>query len=95
MGHRALHARRHNHFAGDCWLAILEVLSRDPPEEVIGVLAAGALEDLIRSHGPAFIERIEAESRRNKAFRRLLGGVWQSTAPEIWARIQKARGEAW
>jgi hypothetical protein len=79
----------------DCWVAILEILSRNPPREVIGILAAGALEDLIRSHGPAFIERIETESRRNKDFRHLLGGIWQCTTPEIWARIQKVRGEAW
>jgi len=79
----------------DCWAAILEILSRNPPQEVIGVLAAGPLEDLIRCHGPAFIERIETESRRNKVFRHLLGGVWQNTSPEIWARIQKSRGEAW
>jgi hypothetical protein len=59
----------------DCWKAILEVLARDPPKNVIGVLAAGALEDLIASHGAEFIERIESESRRNPAFRHLLGGV--------------------
>jgi hypothetical protein len=79
----------------DCWFTILEILSRNPPQEVIGVLAAGALEDLIDSHGPEFIERIEAESRCNKAFRRLLGGVWQSSTPEVWARVEKARGKAW
>jgi hypothetical protein len=72
-----------------------EILSRNPPQEVIGILAAGTLEDQIRSHGPAFIERIETESRHNKDFRHLLGGIWQCTTPEIWARIQKLRGEAW
>jgi hypothetical protein len=60
---------------------------------VLGVLAAGALEDLIQFHGPNFIGHIEAESRRNPAFRRLLGGVWRSSTPEVWARVQRARGE--
>lgn len=80
----------------DCWKAILEVLARDPPKEVIGILAAGALEDLIASHGAEFIERIESESRRNPAFRHLLGGVWKnSSTPDVWARVEKARGQTW
>lgn len=77
--------------ADDCWLAILAILSRNPPEPVIGVLAAGALEDLIDDYGPQFIDRIELEARRNPAFRHLLGGVWESSTPAIWARIETAR----
>ena len=79
----------------DCWAAILEILSREPTDEALGILAAGPLEDLINHHGPEFIERIELESRRNKAFRHLLGGVWKSSTPEIWARVQKAQGDLW
>jgi len=79
----------------DCWLAILEILSRNPPQEVIQVLAAGALEDLINHHGPEFIERIELEARRNSAFRHLLGGVWRNSTPEVWARVEQVRGESW
>jgi hypothetical protein len=78
-----------------CWQAILEVLSRRPSDEVIGVLAAGPLEDLIDHAGPEFIGRIELEARRNPAFRHLLGGVWQSSSPEIWARVEAARGSTW
>jgi len=80
----------------DCRVAILEILSRNPPKEVIEVLAAGPLEDLIAHHGSDFIERIEIEARRNPAFRQLLGGVWQNrTPPEIWARVQKVQGKVW
>ena len=79
----------------DCWAAILSVLTQDPPAKVLGVLAAGPLEDLIHYFGPEFIERIETESRRNASFRHLLGGVWQSSTPEIWARVQKAQGQRW
>ena len=79
----------------DCWAAILEVLAREPPDKVIEVLAAGPLENLIHEHGIAFIERIETEARRNPEFRNLLGGVWESSTPEIWARVQKARGPLW
>ena len=81
--------------AEDCWAAILEVLSRSPPESVIGILAAGPLEDLIDAAGPDFIERIELQARRDSAFRHLLGGVWESSTPDIWARIQGARGSSW
>lgn len=80
----------------DCWLAILEILSRNPADEVLAVLAAGPLEDLIAKHGPDFVERIETESRQNPKFRHLLGGVWQnSTSAEIWTRIKKAQGAVW
>ena len=80
--------------AEDCWAAILEVLSRNPPEQVIGILAAGPLEDLIHAAGPDFIERIEIQAHRDSAFRRLLGSVWESSTPEIWTRVLAARGSS-
>jgi hypothetical protein len=79
----------------DCWAAILEIVARDPSDESVAILAAGPLEDLINHHGPEFIDRIELESRRNPAFRHLLGGVWRASTPEVWARIEKARGKLW
>jgi hypothetical protein len=81
--------------AEDCWAAILEILSRKPSESIIGMLAAGPLEDLIDSCGPEFIERIELQARRDPAFRHLLGGVWAGSTPAIWARVEAARGGAW
>ena len=78
--------------AEDCWVAILVVLSRNPTDQVLGVLAAGPLEDLIDHHGPEFIERIELLARRDPAFRSLLRGVWKSSTPEIWERVEKAQG---
>ena len=81
--------------AEDAWAAILEVLGRTPSDKVMGVLAAGPLEDLIEKWGPAYIERIESEARKNPAFRNLLGGVWRSSTPEVWARIEAARGTSW
>jgi len=78
--------------AEDCWMAILEVLSRNPADHVLGVLAAGPMEDLREHHGPEFIERIERLARRDPAFRSLLRGVWKSRTPEIWQRVEKAQG---
>lgn len=78
-----------------CWKAILTILSRKPSTKVIGSLAAGPLEDLIQYHGPEFIDRIEEEARKNPDFRHLLGGVWESSSPAVWARIEEARGQPW
>ena len=76
-----------------CWKAILEILYRNPQEKVLGVLAAGPLEDLIEDHGPEFIEEIELEAKENPEFRQLLKGVWESSTPEIWNRVLKARND--
>jgi hypothetical protein len=69
----------------DCWVAILEILSRGPPDKGIGILAAGPLENLIEASGPEFIDRIEREARHSGAFRHLLRGVRESSTPEVWA----------
>jgi len=78
------------------WLAILEILARELTEDQMASLAAGALEDLLGTHGPQFIERVEHEAKQNERFNHLLGGVWQcQMSPEIWKRVQKARKEVW
>ena len=76
--------------AEECWKCILLVLSKRPPDEVLGVLAAGPLEDLIDDHGPRFIDRIETAAWQDPAFRSLLNGVWESSTPDIWARVERA-----
>ena len=81
--------------AEDCWATILEILVRNPPRQVLRVLAAGPLEDLIHHVGPEFIDRIELQARRNPAFRQLLGGVWACSTPDVWARVEAVRGAAW
>ena len=81
--------------AEDSWAAILAILAKSPPYSVLGMLAAGPLEDLIHEAGPQYIERIELEARRNPAFRHLLGGVWESSTPDIWSRVESARGSTW
>lgn len=75
----------------EVWRVILAVLSLKPSPNIIGILAAGPLEDLIEDQGARFIDRIEDEARRNPAFRYLLGGVWESGRSEIWRRVEKAR----
>lgn len=74
-----------------CWAAILEILSHNPSDNVIGILGAGPLEDLIHYHGENFIDRIESEASRNPAFRNLLKCVYESSTRAVWSRIERAR----
>jgi hypothetical protein len=77
-----------------CWSGILAVVRRRPSQRVLGMLAAGLVEDLLDEAGAKFIDRIEAESRRDPVFKSMLNGVWESGAPDIWARVESARGAA-
>ena len=71
---------------------ILEILNQDPDQIILANLSAGPLEDLLVRHGEEVIERIETEAKHNKAFKLLLGGVWQNKMKEdIWLRIQKIK----
>ena len=80
----------------DAWPLILEILRREQDEEVLSVLAAGPLEELLSRHGSAFIERVESEASSNARFRWLLGGVYKLfMTDEIWARVRAAAPERW
>jgi|ERR1700674_945077 len=71
------------------WDFILEVLQRDPPTEVIAVLAAGPLENCLAKCGTKVIARVEDRAHSDPRFRSLLGGVWRNTMLEkVWARVQ-------
>ncbi|HKY03159.1 MAG TPA: hypothetical protein VJM53_11480 [Burkholderiales bacterium] len=73
------------------WAAMLLITEKTSDEKVIAVLAAGPLEGFIEYHGIEWIERIEREAKINTKFRNLLCGVWQSSTPEVWERVEKAR----
>ncbi len=75
------------------WRFILKVVAKRPSEWTLCMLAAGPIEDLIGICGDDFIERIEAEARRDPVFRRTLHGVWRSGSSEaVWDRLVRARG---
>jgi hypothetical protein len=78
----------------EAWAAILAVIERTGDEYTLEMLGAGPLEELIENHGPAFLERIEDQARANARFRGVLQCVWESSTPEVWARIQAAQGGA-
>ena len=79
-------------FPEDIWRFILTVLAKDTSANVIELLSAGELEDLLADHGEAFIDRIEAEAKSNPMFASLLGGVWRSSiTEEVWNRVLAVR----
>ena len=78
--------------AEECWAGILEVVKRRPSEKVLGMVGAGLLEDLLDGSGPQFIERIELQARMDPVFRRMLHSAWEIGPPEVWARVELARG---
>jgi hypothetical protein len=84
-----------HHEPDTAWLLILELLRQQLPDNAFANLAAGPLEDLLQYHGAVMIDRIEAEAKCDPEFRRLLGGVWRSGPPEVWARVEHVRGEVW
>jgi len=77
-------------------LNILERIEAAPASTSFEALAAGPLEDLLVHHGPAIIDRVEAQARSDARFNLLLGGVWPNAiAPDVWARVEAIRREVW
>jgi hypothetical protein len=61
---------------------------------VVGLLAAGPIEDLLSYHGAHFIEQVEQTACADERMQWALGGVWQLTmTDEFYARVQLAAGE--
>jgi len=78
------------------WEFILATYTRDLPDEVVAVLAAGPLEDLLTERGPRFIDRVEELARKDPKFNFLLGGVWRNAMnKDIWRRVKSARKQTW
>lgn len=70
--------------------AILEI--EDNPN-MLGVLSAGMLEDLIPARDGPVVDAVVAEAARNPQFQDLLCGVWFSgLSSEVAARLTWARG---
>lgn len=76
------------------WRIILELTERSN-DNLLGMIAAGPLEDLLNEHPDKFIQRIEEQARKSIRFRECLTGVWKSGIPgPIWERIVIACGNA-
>jgi hypothetical protein len=80
--------------AEQAWAGVLEVVKRRPSERVLGMIAAGLMEDLLHYSGETFISRIESQASADAVFRRMLHGVWESGEPDVWSRLVAARGRS-
>jgi hypothetical protein len=61
-------------------------------EEVLNYVAAGPLEDVLRQHGAAVIDRIIERADRDLKWRRALEGVWGAEDdPVVAGKLADAR----
>jgi hypothetical protein len=75
------------------WPIVLALVAQ-ADDDAMPSLGAGALEDLLRRHGPEVIGRVETQAAADRRFRFCLSHVWKGEMPdEIWARVVAARGD--
>ena len=58
------------------WRFILEVTKQSDDPDILEMLGASPLEDLIRAHGVQYFDRIDSEAAANPGFKTALGNVW-------------------
>jgi hypothetical protein len=76
-----------------CWVVINTIREIDGSDKILASVGSGPLEDLLVSHGPEFIERVEALAAKDLQFRKLLGAVWQNDIrDDIWRRVRAIAG---
>jgi hypothetical protein len=54
----------------------ISLINASESSKALAIVAAGPLEDLLKSHGAVLMDRVEEESRTNDKFRLALSGVW-------------------
>ena len=60
----------------EAWEVTRILVSTASSDEALAYVAAGPLEDLLKKHGTAVIDRIENESTTNERLQLALSGVW-------------------
>lgn len=75
------------------WQFILAVIARKPPQQVLEILSALLLEDLLIDHGPLFIGRAAQQAAACDVFKKLLGNVWLSSDDTpVWREVYAIAG---
>jgi len=87
-----------NELVGNDPLEALElvkaILAIEDDPNVLGLLAAEMLEDLIPEENGPVVDAVVDEAARNEKFRHVLGGVWfYGMSPKVAERLEQARGE--
>ena len=71
------------------WRIICLICELPEASDVLGLLGAGPLEDLLVVHGPSFIERVSTHASTSAQFRSALSETWKSgMREEIWDQVQ-------
>jgi hypothetical protein len=79
----------------EAWALALELLDvSDDPEWVV-VIGTFIIEELLRDHGDAYIERVEAEAAKNERLRMALPSTRWAVPEHLVARVEAAAGPYW
>lgn len=65
-----------NHNPDEAWQIVCALVDKAANDETLAYVAAGPLEDLLKKHGPAVIDRVEEKSSNDPRFQLALSGVW-------------------
>ena len=68
------------------WQLALRAIARSRNDYDLGYVAAGVLEDLLKTHGMEFIERVEEQARLDPKFQHALSGVWINESYQVFSR---------
>jgi len=80
----------------DIILIVLDKIRNEENDRLLGLLAAGPLEDLLHENGKQVVDRVEKYARIDPLFRKLLNGVWVTDVEEnVKVQLSKYRNERW
>ena len=76
------------------WGILLVLIERAPDAGAMGFVAAGPLEDIVRTHNDVLGDRILDEARSSPAFRQALTGIWgwESLPEPFGSRLRALAG---
>jgi hypothetical protein len=73
------------------WKTICEICELPEARNVLGLVGAGPLEELLVVHGPAFVERVCTHAISSHSFRSALSETWKGgMREEVWNLVQAA-----
>ena len=78
-----------NNHPEEAWNAIKSIFEiAEHEQEIIGMLAAGPLEDLLIQNGPTIFQTMSDYLKVNPRFKKCLGGVWLDKEDPIFEKIE-------
>ncbi len=75
------------------WELILKIIEKETDKDLLGMLAAGPIEDLMCEYGEEIIDRVEKEAQSSSLFKNCIQGVWlDSKDTLVWKRFYQIAG---